>query len=263
MTQRTGEMILITGGASGIGLAVAGLALAQGWRVAVLDRDQASLDRAAGLLAAPDRTTFMAASVADEAAIEAAIERAEQVLGPLTGVVNSAGIAVDRPALDTDAETFRRIVDVNLTGSFLVARAAARRMLAAGGGSIVNISSVSGIRGSLGRAAYGASKGAVNMLTKIMAAELGAQGIRVNAVAPGPVETPLVAEVHTPQMRQGWLDTVPQRRYGTPDEIAQAVIFLLDPAKSAYVTGQIMAVDGGFSTAGVIGRGPDAAPASA
>lgn len=248
------KTILITGGASGIGLAVAQLALDQGWNVAVLDRDQASLDRAAAQLQAPGRTVFIAASVADEGAVADAARQAEDALGPLTGVVNSAGIAVDRPALDTDAETFRRIVDVNLTGSFLVAQAAARRMLTRGGGSIVNISSVSGIRGSLGRAAYGASKGAVNMLTKIMAAELGAQGIRVNAVAPGPVETPLVAQVHTPQMRQGWLDTVPQRRYGTTEEIAQAVIFLLDPVKSAYITGQIIAVDGGFSTAGVIGR---------
>lgn len=248
------KTILITGGASGIGLAVAQLALDQGWNVAVLDRDQASLDRAAAQLQAPGRTVFIAASVADEVAVADAARQAEDALGPLTGVVNSAGIAVDRPALDTDAETFRRIVDVNLTGSFLVAQAAARRMLTRGGGSIVNISSVSGIRGSLGRAAYGASKGAVNMLTKIMAAELGAQGIRVNAVAPGPVETPLVAQVHTPQMRQGWLDTVPQRRYGTTEEIAQAVIFLLDPVKSAYITGQIIAVDGGFSTAGVIGR---------
>lgn len=254
MTNQANDTILITGGASGIGLATARLALAEGWRVAVLDRDEASLDRVRAELDAPDRTLFIAASVADEAEVEAAIARAEAELGPLTGVVNSAGIGVDRPALETDVDTFRRMIDVNLIGTFAVARAAGKRMLARGAGAIVNTSSVSGIHGNLGRAAYGSTKGAVNTLTKIMAVELGGQGVRVNAVAPGPIETPLVAEVHTAQMRQGWLDTVPQRRYGEPQEVAQAVIFLLDSRKSSYVNGQVIAVDGGFSTAGVIGR---------
>lgn len=245
--------ILVTGGASGIGLAVARLALAEGWRVAVLDRDQSSLDGAKAELG-DERTLYLAASVANESEVEAAVARAEDALGPLTGVVNSAGIAVDRHTLDTDLDTFRRIVEVNLIGTFAVARAAARGMLARGSGSIVNISSVSGIMGNMGRAAYGSTKGAVNTLTRIMAVELGAKGVRVNAIAPGPIETPLVAEVHTPEMRQGWLDTVPQRRYGSPEEVAHAVIFLLDGTKSSYVNGQVIAVDGGFSSAGVIGR---------
>jgi NAD(P)-dependent dehydrogenase (short-subunit alcohol dehydrogenase family) len=122
-----------------------------------------------------------------------------------------------------------------------------------GAGSIVNIASVSGIRGNSGRVAYGASKGGVITMTKVMAVELAPVGIRVNAIAPGPVETPLVREVHTDQARADWMRTVPQRRYGTPHEIAGAAIFLLDGRRSSFVTGQTICVDGGFTAAGLMG----------
>ena len=121
-----------------------------------------------------------------------------------------------------------------------------------GRGSIVNITSVSGIRGNVGRVAYGASKGGVVTMTKVMAVELAPLGIRVNAVAPGPIETPLVREVHTENVRSEWMRVVPQRRYGTPEEVADAAIFLLDNRRASYVTGQILYVDGGFTAAGLM-----------
>ncbi|MFL5204957.1 MAG: SDR family NAD(P)-dependent oxidoreductase, partial [Microvirga sp.] len=177
--------------------------------------------------------------------------------GPLTGVVNSAGIGRDVPALDTSVDLFRRMLEVNLIGSFIVSREAAKLMQVRGSGSIVNIASVSGVIGNRGRVAYGASKGGVITMTKVMAVELASIGIRVNAIAPGPIETPLVQEVHTPEVRAAWMTTVPQRRYGSPDEIAGAAIFLLDQRKSSYITGQTICVDGGFSIAGILDPAPD------
>ena len=144
------------------------------------------------------------------------------------------------------------MIEINLLGSFILSKAAARRMLPRAQGAIVNIASVSGMMGNVGRTAYGASKAGVISMTKVMAAELSPHGLRINAVAPGPIETPLVRDMHTPEMRQGWIDTVPQRRYGTAEEIAQATLFLLDDAKSSYITGQVLAVDGGFTTGGVL-----------
>lgn len=192
-----------------------------------------------------------AGSVNDEPLIQQFCERITERFGPPRGVVNSAGIGVDARALDTDTDAFRRVVEVNLIGSFVVSKTAARAMLGHGG-SIVNIASVSGMMGNVGRTAYGATKGGVITMTKVMAVELGDEGIRVNAVAPGPVETPMVRDMHSPEMRQGWIDTVPQRRYGTPDEIAASVVFLLDDAQSGYITGQVLAVDGGFTIGGVL-----------
>jgi NAD(P)-dependent dehydrogenase (short-subunit alcohol dehydrogenase family) len=120
-----------------------------------------------------------------------------------------------------------------------------------GGGSIVNIASVSGIRGNAGRVAYGSSKGGVITMTKVLAVELAAMGIRVNAIAPGPIETPLVREMHTAQSRAEWLRGVPLDRYGDPSEIAGTAIFLLDSSKSSFITGQTISVDGGFTAAGL------------
>ena len=113
------------------------------------------------------------------------------------------------PALETSVDLFRKMLEVNLIGSFVVSREAAKHMRARGGGSIVNIASVSGIKGNKGRVAYGASKGGVITMTKVMAVELAPLGIRVNAIAPGPIETPLVQEIHTPEVRAAWMTTVP------------------------------------------------------
>jgi NAD(P)-dependent dehydrogenase (short-subunit alcohol dehydrogenase family) len=243
---------LVTGGASGIGLATARRLLENGWKVAIADRDVAALEDLRKEFATSKSVFLAPLDVTDEPAAQAVIAQAVERLGSLEGVVNAAGIAADIPTLETPVELFRKIMDVNVTGTFIVARAAARLMQKRGGGAIVNVASVSGLRGSKGRSAYGSSKGAVCLLTQVMANDLARYAIRVNAVAPGPVETPMVQAVHTPQDRALWMAYVPMRRYGTPQEIASVIEFLLDGTKSSYVTGEIVAVDGGFRGAGIM-----------
>jgi NAD(P)-dependent dehydrogenase (short-subunit alcohol dehydrogenase family) len=193
--------------------------------------------------------------VTDEKAVERAVATTVEAFGGLTGVVNSAGIAADKHVLDTPADLFRKILDVNVVGTFLVGRAAARTMMDTGGGAIVNIASISGLRGSKGRSAYGASKGAVVTLTQVMANDLAPFAIRVNAVAPGPVETPMVQAIHTPEDRALYHRYIPMKRYGQPAELASVIHFLLDETQSGYVTGEIIAVDGGYRGAGIIVEG--------
>jgi NAD(P)-dependent dehydrogenase (short-subunit alcohol dehydrogenase family) len=252
------QTVIVTGGASGIGLAVVEAILAEGWRAVVADLEQRNLDRCRDVLSpSNNRVRFERMNVADEDEVVRTVAACEAEFGPITGVVNSAGIGRDVPALDTSVDLFRRMLEVNLIGSFIVSREAAKLMQVRGSGSIVNIASVSGVIGNRGRVAYGASKGGVITMTKVMAVELASIGIRVNAIAPGPIETPLVQEVHTPEVRAAWMTTVPQRRYGSPDEIAGAAIFLLDQRKSSYITGQTICVDGGFSIAGILDPAPN------
>ena len=261
------QIVLVTGGASGIGLAIVEAVLAEGWRAIVADLDQASLDRCRDVLGASDRQVrFERMNVADEEAVirvDRGLRERSSGRSRESSIrrVSAGTCRRSKPASISSAE----MLEVNLIGSFVVSREAAKHMRARGAGSIVNIASVSGIKGNKGRVAYGASKGGVLTMTKVMAVELAPVGIRVNAIAPGPIETPLVQEIHTPEVRAAWMATVPQRRYGSPAEIAGAAIFLLDDRKSSYVTGQTICVDGGFTSAGIMGEpvtAPDlAAPA--
>ena len=249
MAKAVARVALVTGAASGIGRAAVTALLKAGWRCVAVDRDAGAL----GPLKRNARVMIAAADVCDEAAVERVVKEAVAKFGRLDGVVNSAGIAADIPALDTPVDLFKRILDVNVIGSFIVARAAARVMKAQKtGGAIVNLASISGLRGSKGRVAYGASKGAVVTMTQVLANDLAVFGIRVNAIAPGPVETPMVAQVHSKADRALFMRYVPMARYGTPEEIAAAIVFLLDGTVSGYITGEILAVDGGFRGAGLI-----------
>lgn len=247
-----GRVGFITGAASGIGFATARELIGEGWRVAMADRDPTALARAHAELGGSDSVLPIALDVTDEAQAAAAIDRCVDTMGGLDGVVNSAGIAADVPALDTPVDLFRRVLDINVTGTFIVAQAAARVMAKRSGGAIVNIASVSGLRGSKGRSAYGASKGAVVILTQVLANDLARFGIRVNAVAPGPIDTPMVKAMHVDKDRALWHRHLPMRRYGTPEEIAKPIAFLLDASKASFITGEILAIDGGFTGAGII-----------
>ncbi|HEV7371704.1 glucose 1-dehydrogenase [Arenibaculum sp.] len=241
------RVAVVTGGAGGIGRVIAERLAAEGAATVVADLDgKAAADRAARI---GGRVLGLQVDVTDAASVETMMS-AVDALGVPDILVNAAGIARDVPFLETDPALARRMLDVNLMGTFLCGQAAARRMAAAGGGCIVNIASVSGQRGNAGRAAYGASKGAVIVLTRVMALELAPHGIRVNAVAPGPVETPMVAAMHTTGSRERWLEEIPMRRYASAEEIAGPVLFLAS-TEASYVTGHVLNVDGGFQAAGL------------
>jgi NAD(P)-dependent dehydrogenase (short-subunit alcohol dehydrogenase family) len=243
---------VVTGAGSGIGLAAAERLINAGWKVAAFDRDEKALAANYRERAEAGRVFAASLDVTDEKAVEKALQQARKVFDGLDGVVNSAGIAADIPALETPVDLFRKILDINVTGTFIVSQAAARIMKEDGGGAIVNMASVSGLRGSKGRSAYGASKGAVVILTQVLANDLARYDIRVNAVAPGPVNTPMVKAMHVDKDRALWARHLPMRRYAEPDEIASVIEFLLDGSRSSYMTGEVVAVDGGFTGAGII-----------
>ena len=241
---------LVTGAGRGIGLATARRFLAEGWRVALLDIDAGLLESAMADLAAPGTTLALPCDVADVASVQAAVRRAAAQFGRLDALVNNAGTAVFKPMLETTPEEWSRVMAVNLTGPFVATNAAAPLMAEGGGGAVVNITSISGLRASTLRVAYGTSKAALAHLTKQQAVELAALGIRVNAVAPGPVDTAMAKAVHSPEIRKDYHDTIPLNRYGLESELAETIVFLCG-ARASYITGQVIAVDGGFEATGI------------
>lgn len=241
---------LVTGAARGIGAAIAEGFLADGWQVALLDIDGAGLARQAERLDAGDRILPLTADVAEPDQVAAAVAEAATHFGRLDALVNNAGTAVFKPVLETTYDEWSRVLAVNLSGPFLMSQAAVPVMQRSGGGAIVNIGSISGLRASTLRVAYGTSKAALVHLTKQQAAEFAEIGIRVNLVAPGPVDTAMAKQVHTPDIRADYHDAIPLNRYGTEQEIAAAVIFLCGD-KASYITGQTLAVDGGFDATGI------------
>jgi len=250
MSEITNKVALVTGAARGIGLATAKRLLADGWRVALLDIDDESLKRTAAALAKPGTTVAIHCDVADAAGVARAFDIVATKFGRLDALVNNGGIAIFKPILDISYEDWSRVLAVNLTGPFLCMQAAAPLMRDSGGGAIVNITSISGLRASTLRTAYGTSKAGLAHLTQQQAVELAPLGIRVNAVAPGPVDTAMAKAVHTPDIRAAYHDAIPLNRYGLEAELAEA-IFFLSCDRSSYITGQILAVDGGFDAAGI------------
>jgi len=240
----------VTGGARGIGLAIAQWFLAHGHRVALIDIDAQTLAATEAALAVPERVLALHCDVSKPVQVAAAVEAVVGRFDRIDALVNNAGVAVFKPILQTSWEEWRQVLDTNLDGAFLCTQAVAPVMLKNGGGSVVNIASISGLRASTLRVAYGTSKGALIHLTKQQAIELGDAGIRVNAVAPGPVETEMARQVHSTSIIADYFDAIPLNRYGTPTEVAAAVGFLCSAAAS-YINGQVLAVDGGFEASGV------------
>jgi meso-butanediol dehydrogenase/(S,S)-butanediol dehydrogenase/diacetyl reductase len=241
---------VVTGGARGIGLAVGRWFLARGYRIALIDIDAATLQAAAAGLADEANVLALHGDVSDPVAVQRSIDAVAARFGRIDALVNNAGVAVFKPIGETSFAEWRHVLSTNLDGTFLCTQACVPVMRRTGGGSIVNIASISGLRASTLRVAYGTSKAAIIHLTKQQAVELGTMGIRANVVAPGPVDTEMAKLVHSVAIRSDYHDAIPLNRYGTTDEIAEAVGFLCSPA-AAFVNGQVLAVDGGFDAAGV------------
>jgi NAD(P)-dependent dehydrogenase (short-subunit alcohol dehydrogenase family) len=244
------KVVIVTGSARGIGLATAKRFFAEGWRVAMLDVLEEQQAAEASAMGDEDRVLPLRCDVSDAASVEAAFAAVKARFGRLDALVANAGIAIFGPMLEMKPEDWARVMAVNLTGVFLCGQAAARLMAERGTGAIVNIASISGLRASTLRIAYGTSKAGVIHLTKQQAAELGELGIRANCVCPGPVDTAMAKKVHTPEIRQDYHDHMPLNRYGLEEELAAAVWFLCSD-EASYVTGQVLAVDGGFEATGI------------
>ncbi|WP_234680490.1 SDR family NAD(P)-dependent oxidoreductase [Bradyrhizobium monzae] len=250
MPSPQSKVALVTGAARGIGLATAKKFLAEGWRVALLDIEGELLGRAVAGIDQSEATLALTCDVSDAAAVGAAMAAVMSRFGRLDALVNNAGVAVFAPVLATSDADWNRIMAVNLTGPFLCTKAAAPLMREQGGGAIVNITSISAVRASTLRSAYGTSKAGLAHLTKQLAVELASLSIRVNAVAPGPVDTAMAKQVHTKEIRADYHDAIPLNRYGLEEELAEAIFFLCSE-RASYITGQILAVDGGFDAAGI------------
>lgn len=239
------SIALVTGAARGIGLATTKTFLNEQRHVVMVDRDSDVLFEEAAKL---ENVTPLVCDVSQEAEVAQLLEDVSK-LGPISALINNAGVADFGPIEDTSFARWRSVMETNLDGVFLMSQAFTP-MLKETKGAIVNIASISGLRASTLRVAYGTSKAGVIHLTQQQAVELGEYGIRANCVAPGPVRTKLAMAVHTQDIIDAYHDAIPLNRYGSEDEIAEVVAFLCSD-KASYVTGQLIASDGGFEATGI------------
>ena len=246
-----GKSVLVTGAGSGIGRAIAGRLGEEGAVVGILDRDGAGAEETAGTIRDGGASAHVfEVDITDGAAVEAAVGAFAEAAGPIGGLVNNAGWDVAKPFLETDAELWRKVVEINLMGPLHVTHAVLRRMTEAGFGRVVSISSDAGRVGSSGEAVYAACKGGIVAFSKSVARELARQGITLNVVAPGPTDTPLFASFDPEGGLAKALErAIPMRRLGRPDDYPGIVAFLLSD-DAAYITGQTLSVSGGLSMHG-------------
>ncbi len=240
------KVALLTGAARGIGLATSKRFLDEGWYVIMVDRDGDELKAVSKGL---ENTLSIVADVSKPDDVSAFMTDINAKYGKLDAVVNNAGVADFGPIEETTFERWRTVMATNLDGVFLVSQASIP-LMKENGGAFVNIASISGLRASTLRTAYGTSKAAVIQLTLQQAAELGEYGIRANCICPGPVGTKLAMAVHTQDIIDAYHDAIPLNRYGSEVEIANAIFFLCSD-QASYITGQTLAADGGFEATGV------------
>lgn len=240
------KVALVTGAARGIGLATTNRFLEEGWKVVMIDRDGEELHRVANSLV---NALAITADISKPEDVGVFMREIDERMGRLDALVNNAGVADFGPIEETSFERWRTVMETNLDGTFLVSQAAIR-LLKIEGGAIVNVASISGLRASTLRTAYGTSKAAVIQLTLQQAAELGEYDIRSNCICPGPVRTKLAMAVHTEDIINAYHDAIPLNRYGSEEEIANAIFFLCS-GEASFITGQVISVDGGFEGTGV------------
>lgn len=239
---------IVTGGGGGIGREIALRFASDGAAVVVADQNGDAAQRVAEeIVLAGGRALGVQVDVRDEQDVQRMVAAAVAAHGAVHVLVNSAGVGEQTAFLKQSIAEFERIVDINLTGTFRCARLAAPEMVKAGWGRIVNITSVAGMRGSSGRVSYGSSKSGVIGMTRHLAVELAPFNITVNAVAPGPVETPMVLQVHSEETRETYKRNIPMHRYGTTKEIAAGAAFLASH-EASYITGHVLPIDGGMSS---------------
>ena len=243
------KVAIITGGAKGIGLGIAQRFHHENYQVVIIDRDITALQECEAQLKDKNQYSFFLCDVSNPEQVKTVFDEIIVRFGQIDALVNNAGVALFKQVEEVSFQDWSEVMATNLNGPFLCSQAAFPALLLAQG-SIVNIASISGVRASTLRVAYGTSKAALMHLTKQLAVEYGNKGVRVNAIAPGPVETDMAKLVHSADIRTSYHDAIPLARYGTIEEIANAIYFLCSP-QASFINGQILAVDGGFDAAGV------------